>query len=1170
MESGINRRAFIRSSGAGLAGLALTASQETTASRGNETQHSTVLPTAIIAAPVGPGDFDALVTPLSSLLEESGYVLRHINAAVLHEHLSNGASKPDLLVLTDAARLPAQTILPVTRFLRSGGHCIALNTPAWRERLVQVEGEWMTAAALEKDLLRKPAPSAEAPQILAVAARDTHRGSEAGPKPVTACPGPNPQAPGLAIEIEELLGWDDVSLDAQTFRRVTPDAPLTVLAAKGDTNTTRLALRWHCDDGSVWSTTLHLDLDWQLYVVSPKMFAYRYGGPADRAEQGFDPARAQILHVAQDLNETGRQLGPRQYCIALAGAASMDSAYGALATGMPLPELETLAPVSKGFELDDVHILRPETVRRIPPNESFALPSSSVWSPHVRPQAGGFGSERTWRWMPLIEARNKSNEWRGTPATLVCFSDGPFRWGMWASFGVGNAQWYLQPSVQTLLSRVARRMNTGLAIMDGGADKYTYFEDQPVELGIRAANLGRALGTDLSVRVRVYDEATGELVHATAEWPIVLEPGESQIRSETWATPRWGAAGLRVRAELLHRDSVIDAAEHEAHVWRPPQTQHWVRSEKGGLTLDGRPWRIHGVNYFPASAVALDVSAPDGPGTFTPGTFEFWTRPDAYDPEIVQRDLERIKALGFNALSATLWCQTSDSQNPLDFLRRASNLGFKVNLAIRYPGHTNLTYDWDAVKAAVERLRLWEHDSIFAIDVDWEPMFFPWLHERLAPGWEAWVVERYGSVEKAENRWGTPICRNADGSVRLYEPHMLDSDGPWRIMIAALRRYLDTVLYAHYSRVRRDIHSRLPHALVSFRMHSAGDPSFHWNQCIAFDFAYLGGAVDLFEPEGYSRKVSWERVERGLFTVAYARWANPDLPVFWAEAGTDTWVEAAGRATPWSLEHQRHDGELFYRMLIASRSDGVAWWWWPGGCRYGETSDHGLMNPGGTPRPVCNVVETQGPAFLEAESHHAPVRRIEFDRDRHVDGVRGIYSACKDTFRSAIAKSEQIELRTAGTGTDSRNCPPLAVGGAPWNGAEPPKYLDAFFDTVEVRNGGGWQPVSLGETCRVTGHGPFCLRIAVTNLGEAAWLSPLEEHEPKGTVSLVIAVAGQGKTRIPMPRRIERFGQVVLDTCFETHADIIGKTLELRLDALERSPFGPRGTLRIGPGDKPE
>ena len=326
---------------------------------------------------------------------------------------------------------------------------------------------------------------------------------------------------------------------------------------------------------------------------------------------------------------------------------------------------------------------------------------------------------------------------------------------------------------------------------------------------------------------------------------------------------------------------------------------------------------------------------------------------------------------------------------------------------------------------------------------------------RWREAWEAWIVERYGSVENAEADWGFPAPRDADGNVTTHELEQVDKDGPWRPMIAAYRRFMETLIYEKYSAARRLVKSVDPNHLVSFRMHMAGDPTFHWNGAFLYDFAYLGGAVDLFEPEGYGRVGDWEQVKPGCFTHTYAEWANPALPVIWPEFGVDTLDRALVRPTPKTLQRQAEVVARFYDMLIASGADGVIHWFYPGGFRADMPSDFGITHPDGSDRPVTKVIRRNAQRFLTAPERHSPDTWIEMDRDAHVDGLYGIYKAVQEEYWRDEGKGHTPGLRTGGTGTTSATCPLLAVGNTPCTGTNPPKYLDGFFDVVQVRDANG-------------------------------------------------------------------------------------------------------------------
>ena len=109
-----------------------------------------------------------------------------------------------------------------------------------------------------------------------------------------------------------------------------------------------------------------------------------------------------------------------------------------------------------------------------------------------------------------------------------------------------------------------------------------------------------------------------------------------------------------------------------------------------------------------------------------------------------------------------------------------------------------------------------------------------------------------------------------------------------------------------------------PNHLVSFRMTEAGDPTMNWRGVMAYDFPYLAGAVDILEPEAYGRTGDWERVKPGWFEYEYARWAAPELPIMWAEAGVSAWDLGIGRASRDKLAFQGKYFSDFRRDFVDS------------------------------------------------------------------------------------------------------------------------------------------------------------------------------------------------------------------------------------------------------------
>jgi hypothetical protein len=308
-------------------------------------------------------------------------------------------------------------------------------------------------------------------------------------------------------------------------------------------------------------------------------------------------------------------------------------------------------------------------------------------------------------------------------------------------------------------------------------------------------------------------------------------------------------------------------------------------------------------------------------------------------------------------------------------------------------------------------------------------------------------------------------------------------------------------------------------------MNTAGDPTAHWVPNIPYDFGSLGAAVDVLEPEGYGRIGDWEDVKPGFFTQTYARWACPDLPMIWAEAGLHAWDMAAMAATDEMLVRQAAFYEDFYRMMVESRADGIFWWWYPGGFRANEKSDYGILNADGSDRPVSKVIREWGPKLMNGPDPKPITTWIDMKRDIYGDGLCGIYDDVKDEYWAAMEAGETPGLRTAGTGTTSADCPLMAVGGNPCNGNNPPMYLDGYFDLVERDKDAG------------------VLRLTLTNTGEATWLA-----EGEGAVRVVDAA---GAVLASLPHAVARYESITLEL-----PGFPAKPVSITLDAQRRVRFG--------------
>ncbi|MHB1000043.1 MAG: beta-galactosidase [Armatimonadota bacterium] len=1096
-----------------------------------------------------PGEDSTLIFMLTAKLQTSGYLPTVIGIRDICDVREFKRARYDLLVLPDSSALPELSQSVIDSFLAEGGDIIALNAPLWQNPLIEINGRWVT----RKEYRRSESGVMPEHLLFAFGSEGLDGWNKAiddEDKPSSyeiVSEGPAAGYGSLHMTVRHQRGMNMFTSPA-VKDPFSAGKTLTVFSAKGDVGAEHLRVDWTEKDGSMWTKTVFLSTKWERYMLKPEDFKYLWGGNVrGGADDRFRPEAAEKISFGTGYDIGNYAVSEHQIWI---GPIGTEKSLRDDLTNMPdIPALDTLSPGYKFFDSNGVASIKVRSDQVIIDRTSIPLPDS-IHSSYPRPRGAGFDKGRQWRWIPLLESRTSKGEWRGNPAVMLVHTDGKYKGGVWASFAIPDINWYKTPAVLKIIGQIARRMQDRTFIMDGGANYFTYFDEQNAQLGVRAANLDGSARDGLTARVRLTDAKTGKKV-SQFDWPLSLSSGEMKSVSSTWSPKSWPADGLIATAEILDKGRVIDRVSHEVNIWKPKKVQERVTVKDGEFMLNGKRWRANGVNYFATSGAGME----DG------NYLENWMCAAGYDPEVVDRDLQRMRNIGFNSVSIGIDPRFVKDQNLLDILRRLDKYGMKAYLfvgrGIYFPPGDPY---WPQMKETFEYYKLWEHDSIFMYDIAWEPWMsyhndrVPWDGE-----WEKWLVERYGSVENAERDWGYPVPRDDKGNVTNPEPkHFVD--GEWRRMIAAYRRFTDTVLYKKYSNARRLIKETDPNALVSFRMAEAGNATFLWTDAMPYDFPYLAAGVDALSPEAYQRMGEWEQVKPGRFTYEYARLSDPSKPVLWAEGGYSTWNMGEMTQTKERLEFQAKFYEAFYRMLITSGFDGVQYWWYPGGYRWSEKSDFGVINPDGSDRPATRVIRKYSRAFIDGPSAKPVDKWIEVDRDKHPIGFGGVYREVKDEFWGAIDKGLTPGLRTSGTGTTSANCLLIAVGNTPCNGNNPPKYLDAVFDSFEVQDADGkWVPVSDGAEVTVNKDLPVKVRIMLTNLGEAEWIAG---NDP-GSVHLI---SEDGRLRIPIPVSVPHATSTTLDQTVITQ--IMGDTpvsVTLVLEAQGRIKFGEKYTVVLIP-----
>jgi hypothetical protein len=945
-----------------------------------------------------PGFSDALAREIGGQVQAAGYATEFIGTSVLTNSTLLTAKRYDLLVLPGARSLPMTAAPAIKSYLQEGGDLLALGLPAWQSPLYQINGRWMSRESYEAEIAAQRSQHIVEDFEGADLSRWTRSVGDPSAKAEYELAAAD-HGKALHVKVGHLGGWDTLASPA-LVRPFPPGHTLTCFRAKGGPRTRQLALEWREGDGSRWIATVDLTPEWKDYTLLPDRFKAWPVPEAGEKRGLFQPDKAASCIVGLAISHTALEGDQHEYWFDELGTAP-----NPLGDEMPpaesrIPVLESVSPGYQCYAITTPVIVQPDHLKvhletwEATREMGFRRDAPSCVGLQPRPRGVGFRQARPYRWEPLLGAYDPATwDYRGAMAALVVNTEQPFRGSVWAVFTPEDAAFYRQPAVTNTLHQVLNRMKRGIFLSEGGTEFFTLFPEQRFAAGARVVNFGKEKANSLTVQILLLPFSAG-LSQTLLETNFTLAPGESLTltHDDIKKEPELN----RVAVSLKEAGTHIDALAHDLDEWRPKPKPAFIESRDGGFWLRGKPWKAHGLNYMPSSGIGL------ANGHY----FEEWLGRGAYDPEVIERDLRRVKGMNLNAVSVFMHHESLRAQHLLDFLRRCEALGLRVNQSLR-PG-TPMDFQWQQMKELVEFYRLAENDTVFAYDLAWEPSHGGYEQQESAYAqlWIDWVLKRYGTVAAAERLWGSPTPHSALRTPHLEVPPMaqLTRDGEWRKLVADYRLFLDDLLREKYSAARQLMKSIDPHHAVSFRMSNAGDPLYNWDAALPYDFYGLTEAVDIWAPEAYGRIGDWERVRAGEFTAAYARLCDARKPLMWAEMGYTVWDMNRMAPDPEKLAFEGRYYADFYRMMIESGADGVFFWWYPGGFRMGENSDFGILNPDGTDRPVTKVIRSEGLRFLKARKPGKPDYWIAVDRDRDARGLFGMYEAVQADFWKAISE----------------------------------------------------------------------------------------------------------------------------------------------------------------------
>jgi hypothetical protein len=931
-----------------------------------------------------------------------------------------------ILALPNARRLPAAAKEPLLDFLRRGGKLICVGAPLFGEPLFQVGGSWLTEkelAAKRRAVTAQYRAGRDAPPLLFdIAAADPTRWQRASNNlsaPSQLSVEQSDKGKALRVEVRNLSGWDNF---AKTF--TTSPYPqghtLTCFWAKGQRRNDFLSVEWQEQDGSRWIATVPLTNEWKYYVLTPQDFAYWPDNPAHGKRGGagdhFQPPNAAKLSIgfAFSHRATG---GDHTAWIADLGAAP--DPFSAVDTSFEPPKLEALSPAYKLYPLRTAATLDPLgypllAQRKMPPEPKLTGTLADGVSPIARHEGIGLTEKRAYRFVPLMWAYEKGRGRRALAWTLLHFGL-PYRGAWWFVVGTSDERFWTENKAALIpfLVETVQRLAQDVFFVEAGVDRFTAYPDEPLHVGARIANFtDREVAVNVTVRLGKAPEVSvkGAPLNFKQEQTVRLAP--RQIETVRWQVPSLPPGDYGVTVAMFGEPrNIYDDTHHDFSVIARPKVTNAdkVTVRNGHFYLNGKRWFALGVNFWPRYAIGLE------PGDY----WVHWLDPRYYDPNVVEQDLNIARSLGINCVSIQ-YNAPEQALSLRDFLRRCHERGLKVNVFI--PGAHPLHFDPELVRRLMEAADLTNQPAMFAYDVAWEPTWGRYEQRKAYDAaWRAWLTQRYGSIEKAEETWEFKANKNEKGEVSGPTDEQVTSDGAWRKMVADYRRFQDDHLSEGYARVRQHIKSLDPNHLIGVRTGWGGGPFIN-SPAMPFDHASGVEHLDFVSPEGWNLSGPWENVERGAFITAYARAVSGGKPVFWAEfgfnvgyplAGVTGVTEDATHNTPDVLQQQAQHYENIYRMVKMSDADGAMAWWFPGGYRVDEKSDYGLVNPDGTPRPAGDVLRRYAQTFADMPPSPAPDTWIEIDRFADARGAWAVWLKHADELVKLMRQGKKVRLKVS-------------------------------------------------------------------------------------------------------------------------------------------------------------
>jgi uncharacterized protein (TIGR03437 family) len=613
---------------------------------------------------------------------------------------------------------------------------------------------------------------------------------------------------------------------------------------------------------------------------------------------------------------------------------------------------------------------------------------------------------------------------------------------------------------------------------------------------------------------------------ATAQPAQTMTLGPGELRQVPLLLQNLPNGDYTLRFHLTAGAQETDHFESPIRVLNPiltRQPDQKIRIVDGAFFAGDKHIFLRGVNYWPRFISGVPAGEFNG---------QSWLESIQYDPDLIEADLTEIAGLGFNLLNIqfsdleALWDE--EGRNLIDFLERCRTHGIWVQISLRSTV-TNAAYDGQITSTLEKYLRaayLPGNDRVFAYELLWEPMIG--THDKggqgrlvngqlvyntgrlvLDPDWRSWVNDQYGSLANAEQAWGFTAPRDDTGQLTNPLDQQIQNDGPWRVMVAAYRRFLDDYIGRNLGAIARQIRRTDPDTLLTYR-NWVTMTDVH-NTSTGYDIGAGAAHLDFVSPEHYAPVLLWPDARAYGLISAYSRYRAGGKPVVWAEYGADIGGKGGNSA---SRAAQAAVCDAMMRVLADGGANGASVWWWPGGFGPLDGTDFGIIDPDGTPRACARTLAQWNATFGATPPDVAsdPPATLTVDRDSDARGSYGLFLNNQDAYVQTRQSGRSVVLADRGTGTDTATMPLIQVGNVAYSGTGPLKYANAEIGGIRVICPNVDATVENGSTLTLPSGTACQITPTLVNSGEAQWLAGVTLHTSAGDVALAASLAPLQRT----------------------------------------------------------